>query len=90
MNSYPKKCRRGRRRTKGLQGESNLKKRQVWTWEAVNFKHCLVNVSLMNVSGIMRAETCARSSQPGHRTVGEVLHGTGAETGKEALVNETN
>lgn len=67
MNSYPKKCRRGRRRTKGLQGESNLKKRQVWTWEAVNFKHYLVNVSLMDVSGIMRAETCGRSSQPGHR-----------------------
>lgn len=76
---------------KGVQGESNLKKRQVWTWEAVNFKHCLVNVSLMNVSGIMRAETCGRSSQPGHRNrMRGLLHSTGAETEKEALVNETN
>lgn len=67
MNSYPKKCRQGRRRTKGLQRESNLKKRQVWAGEPVNFKHCLVNVSLMNVSGIIRDETCGRRSQPGHR-----------------------
>lgn len=67
MKSCPKKHGQSRRRTKGLQGESNLRRRQVRAWEPVNVRHCLVNVSLMNVSGMAREESCGRRSQPGHR-----------------------
>lgn len=48
-------------------GESIVKKRQVCAWASVNLKDRVVNVSPMNVSGMMREESCGRKSQLGHR-----------------------